>query len=386
MRNDKFYNLLSISKNATEAEIKKAYKKAAMKYHPDRNPNNKDEAEQKFKEISQAYEVLSDPNKKRIYDQFGEDGLKNSGGMGGSSPFDIFEKMFGGNGGNMFNMSESFFEDSPFGNFFGNKNRSNNLDNQIELNISYKDIMLGSTKSVKITRKIISNRNNMTICSKCNGKGKTVNMIQIGPGLVTQSVNKCSICNGLGKKIKYIEKTEIIKINVPKGSSEGEYIKIDNKGDEGENTIGNLIIVFKEEKNNNLSRNKDDLVFKKKILLSEALGNLEFIFNHPSKNEIIITDSSVIKPDSIKIVNGLGFPIKNSMRTGNLIIQFEVIFPEKISNEKIDLINKLLPKRVKLDKNKIQNLNNYYLEDYNNKRSFENEDEQNEEGVQCQTQ
>ena len=96
-------------------EIKKLIK-AAMKYHPDRNPNNKDEAEQKFKEISQAYEVLSDPNKKRIYDQFGEDGLKNSGGMGGSSPFDIFEKMFGGNGGNMFNMSESF-EDSPFGNF-----------------------------------------------------------------------------------------------------------------------------------------------------------------------------------------------------------------------------------------------------------------------------
>ena len=96
MNNEKFYTLLGISKNAIDADIKKAYKKSALKYHPDRNPTNREESEKKFKEISEAYEVLNDPQKRQLYDQYGEEGIKNSGGGGGGSPFDVFEKMFGG--------------------------------------------------------------------------------------------------------------------------------------------------------------------------------------------------------------------------------------------------------------------------------------------------
>ena len=395
MSNTKFYNLLSIKTDASETDIKKAYKKAALKHHPDRNPGNREESEKKFKEISEAYEVLSDPKKRQLYDQYGEEALKNSG-MGGASPFDIFETMFGGRGGGggggggMFNMSEGLFDmgNSPFGGMFGRSSDNKSVsDTKISIKVSYKDMMLGSERKIKIRRKIIKNRNSMDSCKKCGGKGKTVNLIQLGPGIVTQSVSNCQLCNGVGYNIKYLEKDEIITITIPKGSQGGEYIKINNKGNEGYNNNGNLIIVFEEETIENVGRHKNDLVLKKNILLSEALGNLEFIFNHPSRNNIIIKNSSVIKPNSIKTIKGLGFPIKNSVREGNLIIQFTIVFPDKISLEKLDLINKLLPRRSQLDNSKIKDLNYYYLEEFGSNENYTNDDEPNSsEGVQCQTQ
>uniref|UniRef100_A0A6C0EIU0 J domain-containing protein n=1 Tax=viral metagenome TaxID=1070528 RepID=A0A6C0EIU0_9ZZZZ len=412
MSNDKFYNLLSINKAATDVEIKKAYKTAALKFHPDRNPDNRDESEKKFKDISEAYEVLNDPEKRQIYDQFGEEGLKGRGG-GGSSPFDIFEQMFGGQGmgrgrgqgmgrgmggGMGRGMGGGMFDGlrgSPFEGMFGGgggRERDNKSvpDTQISIKISYKDMMLGSDKKIKIRRKIIQNRNSMDSCKKCKGKGKIVNLVQIAPGMVTQSVSDCRLCNGVGHNIKYLEKDEIITITIPKGAQKGEYIKINNKGNEGYNNNGHLIVVFEEETIQNVGRDTHDLVLKKQILLSEALGNLEFIFNHPSKDNIVIKSSAIIKPNTIKTIKGLGFPIKNSVREGDLIIQFDIIFPDKISFEKLGLIHKLLPIRV-VDTSKTTGLNDYYLEDFNSSESRANDvdrgrEPENSEGVQCQTQ
>ena len=395
MNNEKFYTLLEISKSATDSDIKKAYKKSALKYHPDRNPTNREKSEQKFKEISEAYEVLSDPQKRQLYDQYGEEGIKNSGGGGGGSPFDVFEKMFGGRGGGggPFNMSEGMFgmNESPFGNMFGRSASSSQSSNiKMSIKISYKDMILGSEKKVRIKRKIIKNRDTCSKCKKCKGKGQTINIVQIAPGMVTQSVSQCQLCSGVGYNIQYLDKEEIIVVTIPKGSQKGEYIKVNGKGNDSfTSQQGDLIIIFEEESLENIQRHENNLIFKKKILLSEALGNLEFIFNHPSKNNIIIKNSTVIKPNSIKTIKGLGFPFKNSVRQGDLIIQFDIMFPESIAQDKIELINKLLPRRVSLDSDKITNLDYYYLEEFNSRDSYtepDNDRETGEEGVQCQTQ
>ena len=233
MNNEKFYTLLGISKNAIDADIKKAYKKSALKYHPDRNPTNREESEKKFKEISEAYEVLNDPQKRQLYDQYGEEGIKNSGGGGGGSPFDVFEKMFGGRGGggggDPFNMSEGMFgmNESPFSGMFGRSASSSQSSNiKMSIKISYKDMMLGSEKKIRIKRKIIKNRDTCSKCKKCKGKGQTINLVQIAPGMVTQSVSKCQLCGGVGYNIQYSDKEEIIVVNIPKGSQKGEYVKV----------------------------------------------------------------------------------------------------------------------------------------------------------------
>jgi len=394
MNNTRYYELLTINKNASENEIKKAYKKSALKYHPDRNPDNKEESEKKFKEISEAYEVLGDTQKKQLYDKYGEEAVKNSGGGPSGSPFDIFEQMFGGGGGGggFGGMGEGIFGGGvPFGNFFG-RNQTQTHDNvtKMKVTITYKDIILGSEKNIKISRKILETNNDINICTHCEGKGKTVNLIRLGPGLVTQSISACVKCNQTGKILNYKSVEEFVKIRIPKGSKHGEYIKINNKGNDIDlNQKSDLLIFFEEKEELEMVRKDSDLIFKKDILLSEALCGLTFILNHPSKNNIIIKTSSILEPESKKTVRGLGFPVKNSIKQGDLIIEFNIIFPKEISSEKQDLINKLLP--VRNNSHSFNpDLEEYYLDAINNdtKMNDDNSDSYNNEheGVECQTQ
>ena len=394
MNNTRYYELLSIDKSANENEIKKAYKKSALKYHPDRNRDNKEESEKKFKEISEAYGVLSSPEKKQLYDKYGEDAVKKSGGASGS-PFDIFEQMFGSGGhqgGGFSGMGEGMFGGgSPFSHFFGGGREQQNQNNvtKMKVNISYKDIMSGSEKKIKINRKILETKNDVKICNQCDGKGKIANLIRLGPGIVTQSISPCQKCNQTGKILNYKSVEEFIKIRIPKGSKQGEYIKINNKGDDiNLNEKNDLIIFFEEEQESDMMRKDNNLIYKKDILLSEALCGLKFIFNHPSKNNIVIKNSNIIEPNSTKIVNGLGFPVKNSVRQGDLIIEFNIIFPKKITAEKQELIHKLLPIRNNLNVCNDE-LSEYYLDDPNNSKFYDSEPTSHESergGVECQTQ
>ena len=155
-----------------------------------------------------------------------------------------------------------------------------------------------------------------------------------------------------------------------------------------DNITGDLIVIFDEESSNTLQKQGNNLVYLKKILLSEALGGLEFLFEHPKGNNIIIKSENVIKPDSVKIIKSLGFPIKNSIRSGDLIIKFHVVFPEYIDEKKQELINKLLPKRNKLKDSDKDNINVYHLEDFsNNSNNYDSDDDmrnmESESGVQC---
>lgn len=389
---DKYYKILEIDKSATDDQIKKAYKKSAVKWHPDKWGNKSDQekanAEEKFKEIGKAYEILGDNKKRDIYDKFGEEGLKGHSQSGGDA-FDIFERFFGGgmDGGMPFG-------GMPFGGMggfpgmsFGGNRGPMKKDKKIPLVLTYAEIMNGSTRIISNKRKIIQNKNNIKKCNFCDGKGQKINVIRMGPGMVSQSVEICRNCEGTGKNVDYKTVEENLEIVIERGTKKGDYIKLVNKGDEmpDGNLTGDLIIVFDEESSNILQKQNNNLVYLKKILLSEALGNLEFKFEHPNGNNIIIQSNKVIKPDDIKVVKGLGFPSKNSVKYGDFIIKFHVVFPDYIDDVKQDLINKLLPKRNKLKDIEKDNLSIYNLEEYSNKSNNYDSDEdmREEEGVQC---
>ena len=411
----KYYDLLNLKKDAEPETIKKAYKKLALKYHPDRNPDDKDAATKKFKEIGEAYEILSDEKKRKLYDEFGESAINNDNGSG-ASPFDIFEQFFPGNGqfgGMSFNGAGGqggggpFGENGPFGgihSFFGKQKKNNDI--KMSLDINYTDIMVGSEKEIDYERNVTCNTcmgNGCTdqkfkhTCSFCAGTGSVIRQVQVGPGMYTQNQTICDKCKGAkkiiqaGKECKNcngvgnIKESLNININVPKGVKDGEYIMKEEMGNISQDNKGNLIIIFRENnENSKFSRTNNHLVLNKKILLSEAICGLEFIILHPSNKEIIIKCDDIISPNQNKIIKNLGFPVKDSVKIGDLFIQFEIVFPQVLDITKKQLLYKLLPKRNKLDDKSKENCNEYILENINiSEYEDEEEEEEGPGNVQC---
>ena len=321
---NKYYTILGIEPTANQIEIKKAYRKLAMENHPDRGGNA-----EKFKEISKAYEVLSDSEKRKNYDNFGEDGLDGSGGV----PPDIFNMFFGGN---------------PHSNRNAKKKTKPKISN-IELELE--DFYNGKTINLEVNRKrICSNCKGEGIqlgckkqkCSNCNGSGIEIKVIQIGPGMIQKMQGKCTTCNGDGFIInkkdlcklcngeKIINNKKKLTVHLEKGMKNGEKIIFENESDELPNTIaGDVIITLNQKKNNKIIRKGNDLIYKKKIKLHEALCGLEIIFDHFDKRKILIKTNEIIQPNSIKIIKGEGMPYyKNPLLKGDLYIVFDIEFPQ----------------------------------------------------------
>lgn len=376
----KLYEELGVSKSASQSDIKKAYRKLALKYHPDRNRNNQEVAEAKFKEISFAYDVLGDVEKRNKYDRYGLDAIKNSGDN--VNPYDIFSNLFGEGGMNMGGMNMGgggFFQQG----FSSSRNhRAVRAKDRVEkISVNLEDIYNEKKINISITKKIVCLKCNgsgglystsVVKCIKCDGKGQIIEIKTMGPGFISQSQRVCYTCNGEGKTInkneickecdgiKYTKNKKTLELNLKNNMKTGSKIVIEGDADEVlEATIkGNLIFVIEEKPHSVFKKNDLHLHYTKNISLSDALTGTQFIIEHLDKRKLFIKIDSIIVPDSKKKVLYEGI---NS--DGDLIIFFKIFFPKHLDDERKKYIKKLLPVNNEIIKSEgceMVNIEDYY--------------------------
>jgi DnaJ-related protein SCJ1 len=346
-----YYNILELEKTANEEEIRKSYKKLAVKWHPDKNPNNKEMAEQKFKEISEAYQILSDPEKKSIYDKYGYDGLKGheNGSGGGHNPEDIFKAFFGGR--------------NPF-NGMGNEDFHQEIKTEpkiVEIPVSLKELYNGTKKKITLKIKKLCLECNglggsgLTNCKDCGGHGVKIQNRMIGPGMIQRIQSKCTTCNGSkkiaekicsicnGKKIKLEEQQFLLHIEP--GTYDGETKIFEEMGDEIPNEKrGDVIFVIKEANNTVFLRVGDDLIYNYNISLSDSITGCHITFDNINGEKIIIKENEMLKENSYSIIKNKGMPIKEKFNSfGNLYVVYNIEYPShKLTDNDKEILHKIL--------------------------------------------
>jgi DnaJ family protein A protein 2 len=329
--NKKLYELLGVDKSASTAEIKKAYRKLAIQHHPDKGGD-----EEKFKEITRAYEILSDENKRSQYDQFGEEGIQDGGGMGGGHARDIFETLFGGGGGMGGRRSTG---------------RRKGQDVVHAIKVSLDQLYNGATRKLAINREVIDNSEPVTTCTECDGRGVKVQIIRMGP-MIQQSQSACPRCNGEGKRYKIKKEREVLEVFIEKGAVNGQKIVFANKADEAPNMEpGDVIFVVQEEAHPTFTRKGEDLYIRKSITLLEALTGFQIVVTHLDGRKLIIKNKpgEIIRPvvegRGLKAVRGEGMPThKNPFVKGNLFILIDIVFPESLEDSTMNDLKQLLPR------------------------------------------
>ncbi|KAJ3122639.1 Type I HSP40 co-chaperone [Physocladia obscura] len=339
----------------------------ALKYHPDKNPDAGD----KFKEISHAYEVLSDSQKREVYDRYGEEGLEGAaGGPGGMNPGDLFSQLFGGGGGG-----------DPFG--FGGRGGGRpsgprrGKDMAHSLKVSLEDLYKGKTSKLALQKQVLcgpcEGRGGKVgatkTCSSCNGRGVKIVIRQMGP-MIQQMQQTCPDCNGEGETInakdkctacngkKVSNERKILEVFIDKGMTDGQKITFTGEADQAPGVVpGDIIIVVEEKPHDRFKRKGADLFIDIKLDLLTALAGGHFTIQHLDDRILMvhILPGEVIKPDEIKCINGEGMPVhKRPFDKGNLYIKFEIVFPESnwVSEEQLKALEKILPARPKLPSTK----------------------------------
>ena len=361
-KDTKLYDTLVVSANATENEIKKSYRKLALKYHPDRNKDNKEESETKFKEISSAYEILSDKEKRSNYDKFGLEGVKNMGGPN-INPFDIFTNMFGNDG--PMNSGGPGGPGGPggiFGSMFGNREQPVKVNHRLEkISVKLEDIYNEDKISINYKKRCICSscdgsgglyKSSIIVCSSCDGKGSITKIVQFGPGMISQSTTQCYKCNGKGNSIKkgetclecngdkYVTKSEKVSVELNKSIQNGSRIIVENGGDAtiGTSNVGNLIFEINIKEHSMFTRIGNKLHITKKILLSEALCGGKFVIKHMDNRKLLIELNKIISPNMKQKIIGEGMDKEH-----DLIINYEIIFPYTLDEQRKTYLNKLLP-------------------------------------------
>ena len=343
-----YYDILGIDKNASAAEVKKAYRKKALEFHPDKNPGDA-KAEEMFKKAAEAYEVLSDPNKKARYDQFGHAAFEGGGGFGGGgmnmddifSQFgDIFGGAFGGGGF------------SGFGGFSGGGQRRVKGSNlRIRVNLTLDEIAHGVEKKVKVRRKIQAKGVTYKTCSTCDGRGQVTKVTNTILGRM-QTAAPCNACGGSGQildkrpsdadgqGLRVAEET--VSIKIPAGVEEGMQLKVPGKGNEapGNGVPGDLLVAIETIDHETLKREGDNLHYDLYISFSEAvLGTSKEIDAVGGKVRIKLDPG--IQSGKILRLRGKGISSLNGYGSGDLLVHVNVWTPKELNKEQKDFFERM---------------------------------------------
>lgn len=342
-----YYEVLGVAKNADAAEIKKAYRKLALQYHPDRNPGDK-EAEEKFKEAAEAYDVLSNEEKRRRYDQFGHAGMGGSGGFsgGGMSMDDIFAHF-----GDIFGSFGGFGGFSGFGSGSARRvNRGTNL--RVKVKMTLEEIATGVEKKIKVKKYVADSHcqgkgakdgTSFTTCSTCHGSGQITRVQNTILGAM-QTTSTCPTCNGEGQIISekcpycngegVLLSEEVITLNIPAGVTDGIQLSLSGKGNAARRggVNGDLIVLIEEIEHDELVRDGNDLLYNTFVSFPEAvLGHSVEIPTLDGKVKVKIEPGT--QPGKILRLKGKGIPDLNGYGRGDLLVKVNVWIPKNLSKE-----------------------------------------------------
>jgi DnaJ family protein A protein 2 len=362
--NQEFYDIVGVPQNASQDEIKKSYRKKVVKAHPDKGGDVEE-----FKKLQAAYEILSNPEKRELYDKYGIDGIKE-GGAGGMDPFEgLFGGLFGGGrrGG-------------------GGKPQAKKMKPTVkEIRVTLEDLYSGKMKKVTFQRQRTcepcegKGGKDAKKCSTCKGQGMVEKVVQLGPGFISSSRSVCHDCRGegttfdksnkcktcRGNKINTEEKT--IEVPIEQGAPNDHHVVFSGEGDEMPGVMaGDFAVKFNVEPNKRFERKGADLYMKKSVSLFEALTGTAFYVEHLDGKKILVATppNEVLTPNARKEIKGKGMPFyKDAMSHGNLYIDFSVEFPKKSELKNLEELKKILPVPkdliTNIDKNKAE-----FLEDF----------------------
>ena len=343
-----YYEVLQVEKNCSGAELKKAYRKLAMKYHPDRNPDDK-EAEDNFKIVNEAYQVLSDETKRATYDRYGKEGL--NGGAGGFGGF--------GGGSSMDDIMEMF--NSAFGGGFGGFGQTRRdpsqkyaLDFEMEVLLKFQEAIFGIEKSIDIKYKTPcedcdgtgAKNGKFQKCDYCNGQGQV--LMRQGP---MQFAQTCPKCEGQGKTVKdecgscrgkgYHQKDDTVKINIPAGVDSGNRLRAQGYGNIGRNgQRGDLYLTFRVQEDEHFIRNGNDIYIEVPVFFTQAILG-ETISIPALKGELELELKQSTKDKEQFVFEGEGVADVHGGRKGRLVAQIRMTLPKKINDEQKELLEKL---------------------------------------------
>ena len=329
-----YYEILGVSKSASDSEIKKAYRKKAIKYHPDKNPGDSS-AEENFKKAAEAYEVLGNSDKRAKYDQFGHSAFDGNGGFGagGMNMEDIFSQfwdIFGGAFGG-------------FGGFGGGQRRSKGNNLRIRVSLDLKEIVLGVEKKIKVKRKVKAKGVTYKNCNSCNGSGQVTRVTNTILGSM-QSASTCPTCNGSGQVVSnrpsnsdanglvHFEETVLVKI--PAGVEDGMQLKVSGKGNDstGNGISGDLIVLIQENEHPFLKREGNNLHYDLYISISDAVLGVSKEIETVTGNVRIKLESG-IQSGKILRLRGKGLSSINSYGSGDLLVHINVWTPKTLNKE-----------------------------------------------------
>ncbi len=350
-----YYEVLGVAKNATKDEIKKAYRKLAIKYHPDKNPGDK-EAEEKFKEAAEAYDVLSDDTKRQRYDQFGHAGVGGAAGGGFSDVNDIFTH-FGDIFGDLFGGGASF---GGFGG--GSRGRAvrkgSNLRVRVKLNLS--EIVSGTEKKIKIKKKVTctacngsgaATSNDVQSCPDCKGSGYVIRMVNGIFGRMQQQ-SPCPRCGGEGKIITHkcphcsgegvVDAEETVTVQIPAGVADGMQLNVPGKGNAPRHggVNGDLYVLISEEEHPQLERDGNDLIYTLDISFSDAVLGANVEIPTVEGNVKIHIDEGT-QSGKILRLRGKGVPDVNGYGRGDLLVNVQVYVPKNVTKDEKKILEKL---------------------------------------------